>query len=412
MKKALKIVGVLLGVVLLAAGGFATFIALDWPVKHPVKAPELKVEATPERLARGKLLVSVRCAGCHYNQQTGTLSGQQMMEAPKEFGPIFSHNITQHATKGIGRYTDGELLVLLRTGVRRDGYFTGPFMQSPYLADEDMSSIIAFLRSDDPSLAATDKDDRQWQPTFLAKILMHVAFKPMAMPAAKIEPPNPSDQIALGRYVAQAVGDCFVCHSADFKTLNSITPEKSGGYFGGGNGTLDASRNVVRSANLTMDPETGIGKWSEEEFVRATRSGVRSDGRVLRFPMLAFSELSETEVKAVYAYLKTVPPIRHAVDRAFDVYPEMSPSASEGEKLYNKYACYSCHGKNGVGICDLRQASKKYDTNEKLSAFIHDPAKFVPGTKMPTWGELIPDAQFPSLIAHIHKLERERAATP
>lgn len=61
--------------------------------------------------------------------------------------------------------------------------------ESPNLADEDLYSLIAFLRSDDPWLKARDVDDRQWQPTFLAKLLMHVAFK--------VTPPVPKQKIAV-----------------------------------------------------------------------------------------------------------------------------------------------------------------------------------------------------------------------
>jgi mono/diheme cytochrome c family protein len=409
VKKILKVLGILVGVLVLAVAGGAAFIALDWPVKAAVKPVDVKIEYTPERVARGRKLATSRCVFCHYDQQTGALTGHMMTDAPKEFGTIYSHNITKHPTAGAGRYTDGELVYLLRTGIRRDGQFTGPFMQSPFLADEDIYSIISFLRSDDPLVAPHDNADRNWQPTFLAKLLMHVAFKPMEMPKGPIAPPDPKDQVALGKYVSVALGDCFVCHSADFKTLNSLHPEQSGGYFGGGNMTLDAVGNLVRTANLTMDEETGIGKWTEEEFVYAVRSGVRKDGRALRFPMMPFGELSAEEVRAVFAYLKTVPPIKNAVDRGFDKFPGMTANAGEGEKLYFKYACSSCHGPAGVGVCDLRKASKTYDTDAKLSEFIHDPSKFVPGTKMPTWAGAIPETDFPALIAHVHSLERAAA---
>jgi mono/diheme cytochrome c family protein len=410
MKKALKIVGAGLALVVVLVGAFALYVKSDWPVHKKVEKVDLQVDATPERLARGKLLVSIRCAGCHYDQKTGALTGQRMHDAPPEFGVIYSHNITKHPTKGLGRYTDGELLYLLRTGIRRDGVFSGPFMESPTLGDEDLYSIIAFLRSDDPWVAAKDVDDRNWEPTFLAKMLMHVAFKPMAMPKAKIVVPDLKDQVAYGRYVINSLGDCYACHSGDFKTLNAPEPEKSGGYLGGGNETRDANGIVVRTANLTMDPETGIGKWSEDDFVRAVRTGIRKDGRALRFPMVAYPELSEAEVKAAFAYLKTVPPMRHAVERNFDQPAQLVASASDGEKLYHKYACFSCHGADGVGICDLREASKKYDSDDKLSAFLHDASKFVTNTKMPTWNGTIAEPEYPALIAYIHSLESKYAS--
>ncbi len=408
MKRVLKIAGAFLSLVLVAVGAFAGYIASDWPVHYSVVPVELSVAPTPERLARGKQLVGIRCAGCHFDQKTGALTGIQMLDAPSEFGPMFSHNITKHGTIGAGRYSDGDLVRLLRTGVRRDGVFSGPFMQSPHLADEDLSSIIAFLRSDDPWVEAKDTADRQWQPTFLAKLLMHVAFKPLEMPKAPIPVPPLSDKIAYGRYVAHGLGDCFACHSADFKTMNVLEPEKSEGYMGGGNAMRDAAGNPIFTANITMDEETGIGAWTEEQFVRAVRTGVRPDGRPLRYPMITFDELSEAEVSAAYAYLKTVPVIKKKVERNFQQF-DAPGVASVGEKTYNKYGCFSCHGKAGAGVCDMRNASKSYDTDEKLNAFLHDPSQFVPGTQMPKWGGIIPEDEFPGLIQYVHELEKHAA---
>lgn len=403
MKKIAIVVGGLLGVVVALACGALVYFNQDYPVMAPKGSLDVKVEATPERLQRGKALVGIRCAGCHYDQQTGTLSGIRMMDPPPEFGKIYSHNITRHPTLGLGRYSDGELAYLLRTGVARDGRFTGPFMVSPHLSDEDMISIIAFLRSEDPITAPSTAVDRPHEVTLLVKVLMHVAWKPLPVPKEKIVAPPPSDKLAHGRYVVQALADCYACHSADFKTMNILEPEKSGGYLGGGNPLLDSAGALVPTPNLTPDVETGIGKWSEDEFVTAVRTGIRKDGTALRYPMVPYKELSEEEVRAAFAYLKTVPPIKNAVPRSSTPLPA---TATEGEKLYVKYACASCHGNQGVGVCDLRQASKRYDTDEKLTAYIKDASKFVPGTKMPTWEGLIPEAELPALVAYVHQLEK------
>ena len=88
--------------------------------------------------------------------------------------------------------------------------------------------------------------------------------------------PSPSDRVAYGRYLSSSIG-CFACHSADFKTMDELEPEKSKGYFGGGNAMLDQRGETVVTANLTFDEATGIGRWSEEDFDRALRTGVRPD---------------------------------------------------------------------------------------------------------------------------------------
>jgi hypothetical protein len=74
-----------------------------------------------------------------------------------------------------------------------------------------------------------------------------------------------------------------------------------------GSGVLvDASGQVVHSANLTPDLETGIGAWTEEQFRRALVEGIRPDNRPLRYPMVPLRALPDDEVSALYAYLRDV----------------------------------------------------------------------------------------------------------
>jgi hypothetical protein len=97
--------------------------------------------------------------------------GRQRDGTPNPAAPqrVVSKNITRHPDKGIGGWTDGELAYLVRTGISRDGRY---IPQLPHLADEDLASIIAFLRSDHPMTApdAVDPPGRT-QPSFLTKAL-------------------------------------------------------------------------------------------------------------------------------------------------------------------------------------------------------------------------------------------------
>lgn len=68
-----------------------------------------------------------------------------------------------------------------------------------------------------------------------------------------------------------------------------------------------------------MDENTGIGTWTEEQFIKAVRSGVVPNNKPsLRYPMQPYSNLTDIEVKAIYAYLKTIPKLNHKVERKFD----------------------------------------------------------------------------------------------
>jgi mono/diheme cytochrome c family protein len=405
MRKVLRFVGLLLLLLVVAAGAFLAYVAVTGIPKYPTVRIDRRVEITPEKVERGRKLASLTCISCHQDPTTGKLTGKLLVDAPKEFGPIYSKNITHDPAHGIGGWTDGELLYFLRTGVHRTGQYVPPYMPKlPLLSDDDLESIVAFVRSDDPLMAASTADPPgQTRPSFLTKVLSHTVFKPLPYPKERIQAPAAADRVAYGRYLSSAIG-CFACHSADFKTMNELEPEKSAGYFGGGNAMLDQSGQTVVTANITFDEATGIGRWSDEDFDRAIRTGVRPDRRVLSFPMVPMPELTREDTAALYAYLATVPKLVHAVARPAP--RAVAADSSDGKKLYYKYGCPSCHGDHGVGIGDLRKAAEHYPTDSQLVAWIKNPSSFKPGTKMPTWDGVISETDYPALIAYVKELGR------
>jgi mono/diheme cytochrome c family protein len=228
VKKALKIVAALVALLLLAAGGFALYVQQTGIPHYPVQKVDLHVEVTPERIARGRKIASMLCAECHLDPKTKQLTGQKMEDMPPQFGVAYSLNITQDRDKGIGAWTDGEIAYLLRTGIARDGRYTPPWMvKLPRASDEEIASIIAFLRSADPMVQPSAIEDHPSSPTFFAKFLTHVAFKPFPYPTQPIPDPPAGDRLALGKHLALDVVNCFSCHSADFATNDDGPPERS-----------------------------------------------------------------------------------------------------------------------------------------------------------------------------------------
>lgn len=303
---------------LLAIGTFVAVVLWSDPPKFAVPTDDsLQIEITPERVAHGRDIAIMRCVDCHFDPKTERLSGVLIPDLPKVLTPAgYASNITKHPTVGIGRYTDGQLVTLLRTGVRPDGRLLAPWMpRMVHASDEDVYSVIAFLRSGDKMVLPDPTPSRPSEYTFLAKALTRFAWKPEPLPAGPIVAPPFSDKVAYGKYVVQGLVDCYSCHSANFATVVNHPPEASPGYLAGGNPMMDQGGNPVYSANITMDPETGIGKWSEAEFIRAVRHRVRPDGSAIRFPMPNFQPLTEEQVSAVYAYLKSIPPVHHRVER-------------------------------------------------------------------------------------------------
>jgi len=403
MRKALRFLGYTLVLIVVAAGAFAAYVAITGIPKYPPGHIERKVEITPEKVERGRKIANLSCVTCHQDPTTGKLTGKQLMDAPRQFGIIFSKNITRDTVHGIASWTDGELIYFLRTGIHRTGQYVPPYMPKfPLLSDDDIESIVAFIRSDDPLTAPSTVDPPgETHPTFLTKFLAHTVFKPLPYPKEPISMPSPSDRVAYGHYLSSSLG-CFTCHSADFKTMNELEPEKSVGYLGGGNPLLDQRGETIVTPNITFDEATGIGKWSEADFDRAIRTGVRPDRTVLLYPMIPMPDLTSDDTGALYAYLATAPKRVHAVARR--PRETVPADASEGKKLYYKYGCPACHGDFGVGIGDLRKAAVHYPDDKQLVAWIKNPSSFKPRTRMPTWNGVIAESDYAPLITYVKEL--------
>jgi hypothetical protein len=315
MKKVFRYLLIVVAVLIILVGGFVAFVAFRGIPKYTAENFTLKVASSPQRIEKGRQLAAMLCAGCHLNPETHKLTGRQMDEVA-QFGSVHSRNITNDPEHGIGKLTDGQLYYLLRTGVRPDGRFLPVMAKLQKMSDEDLQSVIAFLRSDNPWVAADPTPSIDSKYSFLTKFLTNMKImKPM--PFYKSVPePDTTNAVKWGEYVCLYRVECYTCHSADFTTDDFINPENSKGFFGGGNAFTMPDGSTIKSLNLTMDEETGIGKWTEEEFVTAVKTGIVPNGQgAVRPPMRPFTELSDGEAKAIYAYLKTIPKIKNKVDR-------------------------------------------------------------------------------------------------
>lgn len=314
MKKAFRIVLWIVGLVVLVIIGFVSFVAVRGvPTYDTPATANVHVDVTPVRVERGVKIAQLLCIQCHTGAND-QLTGKLIADAPKEFGQIYSANITQDKEAGIGNWTDNEIIYLLRTGIKRDGSYNPLMPKFPNMSDEDINSIVAWLRSDRPQVQPVKAEAPQTEYNFLVKMLTNTVMKPYPLPKQAITIPDSTDKVAFGRYIANSMVGCYACHSVDFKTLNDIEPEKSAGFYGGGNPMLNLEGKIVPTANITFDEETGIGKkYTEEQFIKAVKMGVRPDGSLLRYPMVPHVTLTDYEVGAIYQYLKTVPKLKNKV---------------------------------------------------------------------------------------------------
>ncbi|MFZ6002064.1 MAG: c-type cytochrome [Bacteroidota bacterium] len=319
--KFLKYLGYLLALVVVAIAGLLTYVKTALP--NVGEAEELKIEYTPERIEHGKYLANsvTVCMDCHSKRNYAKFSGpltdgtlgmggdvfDQTVGMP---GVFYARNITP---AGISRYTDGELFRLITTGVTKEGRAMFPLMPYPYygkMDPEDIYDIIAYVRS----IPAIPNE----VPESVADFPMNFILNTIPQKANPQKRPDPADQLAYGAYMTNASG-CVECHTQVDK--GQIIPEVA---FGGGREFMFPDKSVLRSSNISPDPETGIGKWTEEAFVArfkayADSSHVTPNVAPGEFntimPWTMYAGMTEQDLKSIYAYLKTVKPVTNAVTK-------------------------------------------------------------------------------------------------
>jgi mono/diheme cytochrome c family protein len=315
MKKTILILGLL---AIVAAGWFV----LRGPER--AEASTKTVERSAARLARGKYIYSTLadCEGCH-SERDWKKFGAPILEGKNGSGSVFPKelglpglvappNISQDVEDGIGGWTDGEIIRAVREGIGKDGRALFPMM--PYqsyarMSDEDVASLVVYLRS----LPAVKHRVPKTKIDFPVNVLMKSAPKPVLSPVAA---PDAGNTLAYGEYLVRMAG-CVICHTRMEKGAPVAGMEFAGGEVFRGMGF------EVRSANLTQDVETGIGSWTVERFIDKFRGyqnlthdnypvAVQANFTVM--PWLGFRELPEKDLRAIYAYLKTIPAIRNKVE--------------------------------------------------------------------------------------------------
>lgn len=286
----------------------AIFIASGCKIQYQTEKIEYKVESRD--INEGKRLTMLVCGSCHYNFETKDFSGKELGDSPKILGRIYSANITRDPEHGAGKYTPGELAYLIRTGISRTGRLM-PYMHRPNLADQDLDAIISYLKSDDPAVSPSIRKAGKTKYTAVGRLGLSMV-KAGDYRDGTIQKPE-GDAVLLGKYLVDNLA-CYHCHSKSFASLDALDPAKSKGYMGGGNQLRGASGKKIRTPNLTPHA-TGIQDWTEAEFRRAITEGVAKDNSVISYPMPLFPELTEEESTAIFAYLKTIPPIKNEVKR-------------------------------------------------------------------------------------------------
>lgn len=318
MKKVGKILGwTLVTILLLAAVGIS--FTIGWRPFIGPRTRQLdssrKFQSTPERLARGKYLAEnvSGCMFCHTPRDWTALgsgvikpnlgSGQQMPFVGLP-GRIVAPNITPDLETGAGTWTDDQFARAIREGVGHDGRALFPLM--PYeklhsMSDEDLASVIVYVRALPPvrnSLPPTEI-------VFPVKYLIRGVPQPLTEP---VPTPDLSTAEKRGAYMTTMAG-CADCHTPQ----DAHGAPLAGMDFGGGF-ILEGPFGRVASANLTPDP-SGIPYYDTKMFLDAFHTGsVRARKLNPVMPTEVYRGMTDEDLSAIFAYLKTVKPIHHHVD--------------------------------------------------------------------------------------------------
>jgi mono/diheme cytochrome c family protein len=141
-------------------------------------------------------------------------------------------------------------------------------------------------------------------------------FQAATRPADEIVVQRTPERVARGAYLVKHVGVCFACHSP----LDKATHMPLAGQMGAGGrrfGREEGLPGNLYATNLTPDPETGLGNWTDGEIIRAVREGVSKDGHAL-FPLMPYPnyrQMSDADVQDIVAYLRTIPAVKNPVPK-------------------------------------------------------------------------------------------------
>ncbi len=313
MRKLLLVLG---GTFLIIIVGGGLFVAARQNLRFEAPYPEVAASSDPAIVDRGRYVVRelANCATCHGDPTQRAaivkgidvpLSGGFVFDIPP--GRFYAPNLTPDNETGLGRVPDQAIARALRYGVGHDGRALLPFMEMQGLSNDDLQAVVSYLRSQ--PLVRNPVPPHYF--SLLGKIVKATLLANPVGPATP--PPERAPRgatVETGRYLVESVALCWACHTQRSKMTGALT----GPRFGGATGLTESDdpEHSWSPPNITRDLETGrLGAMSEDQFLARFRQGLVIPGSPM--PWQGFSRLAEDDLRAIYRYLKSVPPVKHDV---------------------------------------------------------------------------------------------------
>jgi mono/diheme cytochrome c family protein len=322
MKLFLRVAAAAVLLTVLIGGAWVAWIVIEYP-KVPTPFPITHAPASPEKIARGAYLFNnvARCVDCHSQRDWSKYAAPVVRGTEGRGGEAFTH-----ATMGVpgefyGRnitptkladWSDADIARAITTGVNKHGealYPVMPYRNYAELDPSDVEALVAYIRTLKP------QPDEVPARSFHFPMQIVVRTYPQAPRFAPR--PDPSDKVAYGGYLVRVAG-CAECHA----TRDANGEAVPGMDFAGGMEFRFPEGGLVRAPNITPDADTGIGTWTEQQFVSRFKIWERAPERVLPasqrrnntvMPWKELGGMTREDLSAMYAYLRTQKPVIHRV---------------------------------------------------------------------------------------------------
>lgn len=292
MKRFLKFCGYALGgiVVLLGVVAVVVFVKSNAKIaqNYAVQPKPVRIPDDTASIERGRHIAQTRgCMDCH----GADLGGAKVIE-DGAMGRLYGANLTRGSGGRVATFSNDDWVRAIRHGVGPDGkgLFLMPSEEYSHFSDEDLGAVIAFIKT----VPAVNRDRVPISLGPVTRVLLTVGKMKLAAEAidhANLRPPTvtPGVTVEYGRYLAAG---CTGCHGPNF----------SGGKIDIG------PPDWPHAANLTPHADGRLAKWTEEDFVRTLRTAKRPDNTELN-PVMprAFGQMNDVELKALYAFLRSLP---------------------------------------------------------------------------------------------------------
>jgi len=307
------------------------------------------------------------CMACHTGGDGTPYAGGYSLSSP--LGDIIATNISPSKQFGIGAWTEAQFADAVRKGVAPDGhlYPAMPYTAYATMSDADIHALYAYIMQDVKPVDRAPSVSTKLPFPFNQRLLMigwNMMFAGGTPADSGLTGPGGAKR---GEYLVKTLAHCSTCHTP----RNIAMAEKSSQFLAG------APLGGWHAPNITSDAVSGIGGWSSDEVIAYLRTGAahgkaQAAGGMAEAVEHSLRFLTDDDIAAIAAYLKTVPAVRDpaqkqpafsfatpkaadlsVLDRAVDRSPDAMKNGTSvnGQELYVG-ACATCHQLNGQGTQD------------------------------------------------------------